>query len=140
MQTIHLLPGNPNGLSNARPTTTKGADLRMEVVMNESPNTGLAIAAAFLLPCWILITPDAAKAYDYCRLDVTGHMTSCSFNTMEQCEATGSGIGGDCFRDPFLREHRIGNASPRTYLRSRRLGMKTSNDRQRARQGSVMLK
>jgi hypothetical protein len=90
--------------------------------MDESHKKGFAIAAAFLLLSRILITPDAAKAYDYCRLDVTGHMTSCSFDTMEQCKETGSGIGGDCFRDPFLREHRISNASPRTYLLSRRHG------------------
>jgi hypothetical protein len=95
--------------------------------MNEHHKTEFAIVAAFLLIAWILVTPDAAKAYDYCRRDVTGHMTSCSFDTMEQCEATASGIGGDCFLDPLLREHRIGNASPRIYLRSRRHRVKTAS-------------
>jgi hypothetical protein len=29
----------------------------------------------------------AAHAYEYCRRDVTGHMSSCGFDTIEQCEA-----------------------------------------------------
>ena len=38
--------------------------------------------------------------------DVTGHMTSCSFATMEQCQAMRFGLGGDCFRDPWLGYNR----------------------------------
>ena len=44
----------------------------------------------------------AASAGEYCRTDVTSHVTSCSFSTLEQCQATSSGRGGDCGRDPFL--------------------------------------
>jgi len=43
-----------------------------------------------------------ASAGEYCRTDVTSHMQSCSFDTMEQCQAMSSGRGGSCFRDPFL--------------------------------------
>jgi Protein of unknown function (DUF3551) len=43
-----------------------------------------------------------AQAGEYCRTDVTGHMTSCPYDNMEQCHAAASGIGGDCFRDPKL--------------------------------------
>lgn len=48
------------------------------------------------------LTTSTATAGEFCRQDVTGHMTSCSFSSMEQCQAASSGIGGDCFRDPNL--------------------------------------
>jgi len=44
----------------------------------------------------------SAHAGEFCRQDVTGHMTSCSFSTMQQCKDSSAGIGGDCFRDPKL--------------------------------------
>lgn len=47
-----------------------------------------------------------ASAAEFCRQDVTGHMTSCGFDTMEQCKASSAGIGGDCFRDPSLNNSR----------------------------------
>src|SRR5947207_12476038 len=53
-----------------------------------------------------LTTASSAEAWEYCRRDVTGHMLGCSFSSMEQCEATRSGIGGDCLRDPFLPNSR----------------------------------
>jgi uncharacterized protein DUF3551 len=52
-----------------------------------------------------------AHASEYCRTDVTGHMTSCGFDTMEQCHDAASGIGGDCFRDPKLSSNSAGNDS-----------------------------
>jgi hypothetical protein len=80
---------------------------------------GLAFAA--------MTTPDASAA-EFCRQDVTGHMTSCSFTSIEQCKAASSGIGGDCFRDPFLSD---GNANAYAYHpeqpRSRRAAGKADN-------------
>jgi hypothetical protein len=43
-----------------------------------------------------------AQAGEYCRTDITAHMTSCPYATMEQCKMTQQGNGGDCFRDPNL--------------------------------------
>ena len=43
-----------------------------------------------------------ASAGEYCRRDVTSQVVSCSFDSLEQCEWTSSGRGGDCFRDPSL--------------------------------------
>jgi len=54
------------------------------------------------------ITTSSASAGEYCRQDVTAHMTGCGFDTMEQCRAASAGIGGDCFRDPKLNT--TGNA------------------------------
>ena len=50
------------------------------------------------------LTAPEASAGEFCRRDVTGHMTGCGFATMEQCQASSAGVGGDCFRDPFLND------------------------------------
>jgi hypothetical protein len=50
-----------------------------------------------------MMAPDASAA-EFCRRDVTGHMTSCGFDSMAQCQAASAGVGGDCFRDPFLND------------------------------------
>ena len=52
----------------------------------------------------------SASAGEYCRQDVTGHMTSCGFSTMQQCKDASAGIGGDCFRDPNLGSSNPANA------------------------------
>jgi uncharacterized protein DUF3551 len=64
-----------------------------------APAAALFAAIAF----GAMIAPDASAA-EFCRTDVTGHMTSCGFETMAQCQAASSGIGGDCFRDPNLND------------------------------------
>jgi hypothetical protein len=56
--------------------------------------------ALFALALVAMATP--AAAYEYCRQDITSGMRSCSFSTLEQCQAMSSGRGGDCYRDPFL--------------------------------------
>jgi hypothetical protein len=38
-------------------------------------------------------------------------MTSCGFDTMEQCQAASSGIGGDCFADPKSQSNSASNAN-----------------------------
>jgi len=50
-----------------------------------------------------MLAPEAS-AGEFCRTDVTGHMTSCGFDSMAQCQAASAGIGGDCFRDPSLND------------------------------------
>ncbi|MGY3617824.1 hypothetical protein ACVJGD_004020 [Bradyrhizobium sp. USDA 10063] len=66
----------------------------------------VVVACATLLALSLAsIAPTVVHAYEYCRRDVPGHMTSCSFDTMEQCYEMRSGIGGDCFRDPFLKDN-----------------------------------
>jgi hypothetical protein len=62
-----------------------------------APAAALLAAVAFAA----MTTPDASAA-EFCRRDVTGHMASCGFETMAQCQAASAGIGGDCFRDPTL--------------------------------------
>jgi hypothetical protein len=59
-------------------------------------------AAFFALALTGIATPAAAAKYEYCRTDVSSAMRSCSFTSMEECQAMSSGRGGTCARDPFL--------------------------------------
>jgi hypothetical protein len=69
-----------------------------------------------------------AFAYEYCRRDVTGFMLGCSFDTMEQCHATESGIGGYCQRDPFRPAADLFVSAPKTvYMSTRGHRAKTSS-------------
>jgi hypothetical protein len=54
----------------------------------------------------VTLSSTAASAGEYCRRDVTGQMLGSSFSSMEQCEATRYGLGGDCMRDPFSPDSR----------------------------------
>jgi Protein of unknown function (DUF3551) len=60
-----------------------------------------APASAMLALAFVAITTPAS-AGEYCRTDVTSHMQSCSFDTLEQCQMMSAGRGGSCDRDPFL--------------------------------------
>jgi hypothetical protein len=64
-----------------------------------------ASATALLALAYVsMATPAAAAKYEYCRQDVTSGMRSCSFETIEQCQAMSSGRGGTCYRDPTLTD------------------------------------
>ena len=67
-------------------------------------------AALFATIAFGAMTMPDASAAEFCRTDVTGHMTSCSYVSMAQCQAASSGIGGDCFRDPSLGDSKNANA------------------------------
>ena len=56
-----------------------------------------------------ITTPAVAAKYEYCRTDSSG-MRSCSFETLEHCQATSAGRGGSCARDPFLPEAKASDA------------------------------
>jgi hypothetical protein len=71
--------------------------------------TPSAFAVAALLGAMSLGTGSAA-AGEFCRQDVTGHMTGCGFSTMQQCKDSSAGLGGDCFRDPSLGTSNPGNS------------------------------
>lgn len=47
--------------------------------------------------------PASAKDYTWCqRSRATGGEPQCSFNSYRQCQATVSGIGGSCVKNPRL--------------------------------------
>lgn len=57
-----------------------------------------------------ITTPASAGKYRFCRTDVSSGMRSCSFETLEQCEAMSAGRGGSCARDPFLPDAKASDA------------------------------
>jgi Protein of unknown function (DUF3551) len=62
----------------------------------------LFIAVLGALTFVAIAAPTSAHTYEYCRrTEISSHMLSCSFDTVAQCKATSSGIGGECSRDPF---------------------------------------
>ena len=71
----------------------------MKQLLKSSAAPATVLLASFLTA---LVTPTPATAYEYCRKDVTSSIVDCSFDTLEQCQTTSLGRGGDCFRDPFL--------------------------------------
>jgi hypothetical protein len=67
---------------------------------------GVPAAAMIAAVAFGAINLPEAKAGEFCRRDVSGFMTGCGYENMEQCQAASAGVGGDCFRDPFLKESR----------------------------------
>jgi hypothetical protein len=67
---------------------------------------GMPAAAMIAAVVFAAINLPEAKAGEFCRRDVTGFMTGCGYANMEQCQAASAGVGGDCFRDPSLKETR----------------------------------
>ena len=51
-----------------------------------------------------IATPASAHTYEYCLRDAESFAQSCDLDTLAQCQATSSGRGGDCYRDPFLSD------------------------------------
>jgi uncharacterized membrane protein len=86
-----------------------------------APAAALFAAIAF----GAMTTP--ASAAEFCRTDVTGHMTSCSYTSLAQCQAASAGIGGDCFRDPYLNDSKNAYAYHPEQPRSKRAAGKADN-------------
>jgi hypothetical protein len=63
----------------------------------------LGAAAIACAAFFVSAAPAAAGSHEYCRRDINEYgALSCSFDTLAQCQATASGRGGDCLRDPSL--------------------------------------
>src|SRR4051794_5682089 len=93
-----MVPRSPaSHLSVPGLKTTQRDKMIQLLKMTAAPATAL-----FALALVATATPASAAKYEYCRQDVTSGMRSCSFETMEQCQAMSSGRGGTCYRDPYL--------------------------------------
>jgi hypothetical protein len=63
------------------------------------------LSAAPMAGLWamaLVAVATPASAAEFCRQDAISGMRSCGYATIEQCQAMSSGIGGTCYRDPFL--------------------------------------
>jgi hypothetical protein len=88
---------------------------QQEMKMNAFAKLIAPAAALIAAASFGALTTGTATAGEFCRQDVTGHMTGCGFSTMEQCQAASAGIGGDCFRDPNLATSQTGNHNAFAY-------------------------
>jgi hypothetical protein len=83
--------------------STSGVSQHRENKMKQLLNMSAAPATAlFALAFVAMTTPAAAGPGEFCRQDITSGMRSCSFSTLEQCQAMSAGRGGDCYRDPYF--------------------------------------
>jgi uncharacterized membrane protein len=102
-------------------------------MMKEFLKAATALSAALFatIAFGAMIAP--ASAAEFCRTDVSGHMTSCGFDSMAQCQAASAGIGGDCFRDPYLSDSKNAYAyhpeSPRSRSAPHRAGKAADTNR-----------
>jgi Protein of unknown function (DUF3551) len=85
--------------------------------MRQFLKTTMTPATALFALGFVAFTSSAtpASAGEYCRKDVTSATTSCSFDTLAQCQGMSSGRGGDCFRDPFLPSRDALAYAPKTH-------------------------
>jgi hypothetical protein len=102
-------------------------------MMKEFLKATTAPAAALLAAlAFAALTTPGVSAAEFCRTDVTGHMTSCPYESMAQCQAASAGIGGDCFRDPNLSDsnnaYAYHPASPRSRSGSHAAGKAADTD------------
>jgi hypothetical protein len=88
---------------------------QQETKMNAFAKLIAPAAALIAVASFGALTTSTATAGEICRQDVSGHMTSCGFSTMEQCQAASAGIGGDCFRDPKLAATQTDNHNALAY-------------------------
>jgi Protein of unknown function (DUF3551) len=60
------------------------------------------MAALWAMAMVAVAVATPASAGEFCRQDAISGMRSCGYASIEQCQAMSSGIGGTCYRDPFL--------------------------------------
>jgi hypothetical protein len=72
------------------------------------------LSAAPMAGLWamaLIAAATPASAGEYCRQDAISGMRSCGYATIEQCQAMSSGVGGTCYRDPFLPQADTGTGA-----------------------------
>lgn len=70
---------------------------RLSVLGFGSALAAFCVAAYFASP-----TPVSARGY--CFTEPQSQATLCDFDSLQQCQATSSGRGGSCFREPWPSE------------------------------------
>jgi hypothetical protein len=90
-------PDIPSALGGS--SNRKNEESKMKEFLKAATAPAAALVVAIALGT--MIVPEASAA-EFCRRDVTGHMTGCGYDSMDQCQAASSGLGGECFRDPYL--------------------------------------
>jgi hypothetical protein len=107
---------------------------QQEMKMNGLAKLIAPAAALMAVASFGALTTSTATAGEFCRQDVTGHMTGCGYSSMEQCQAASSGIGGDCFRDPNLTTSQTSNHNAFAYQPNVRV---TKHPRTRSNEANI---
>jgi hypothetical protein len=76
-----------------------------------------ASAAALSTLAFVAIATPTAHAAEYCSTNTSG-MRGCGYSSMEQCQATISGLAGTCVRDPFYTNTALAYQPKQTGSRS----------------------
>lgn len=64
--------------------------------MTSTSKTLVASAATLFASAFLVMTPPAAKADDFCITNGAQAAHGCGYPTMEACRAASAGIGGSC--------------------------------------------
>ena len=88
-----------------------------------------SLLAATALLVVIGATPSMARDYPVCSRSATnGFNPSCSFDNFQQCQATISGIGGDCFQNPRLAYNYNQGPQPRMSRKAARAAARNQQE------------
>jgi hypothetical protein len=75
-------------------------------------------AATLCTFAFVAMATPAAQAGEYCMTNTSG-MRGCGYSSLEQCQASASGITGSCARDPFYSDPNNALAYQPRQIRSR---------------------
>jgi hypothetical protein len=78
-----------------------------------------ASAAALSTLVIVAVAAPTAQAGEYCSINTSG-MRGCGYTSLEQCQASTSGIGGTCVRDPYYSDTALAYQPKQTRSRSPR--------------------
>jgi hypothetical protein len=59
-----------------------------------------ASAVALSAFAFVAMAAPAAYAGEFCNTNTSG-MRGCGYSSLEQCQASNAGVGGNCARDPY---------------------------------------
>jgi hypothetical protein len=88
----------PANCQNSIPTICR-KDRKMKPISR----TIVASAAALSTFAFVAIATPAAQAGEFCGTNTSG-MRGCGFSSLEQCQASASGVGFSCDRDPYFTD------------------------------------
>jgi len=84
--------------------------------------------------CWRWLLFRDEHAGEYCRTDVTSHMQSCGFDTLEQCQNMSSAACGSCDRSVRHHQPRLRLSDKASHSKARR---RLRSGRSRAEKQSI---
>jgi hypothetical protein len=85
---------------NGRQGSVRPAELKRKEKMKPISKMMTASAAVLSTVAFVAMATPAAQAGEFCSVNTSG-MRGCGYSSLEQCQASTSGVGGTCMRDPY---------------------------------------